>query len=304
MWEIELLSNSMERSVGIYQSFYKPALIERLDPGFIPLDWLSNPNPALRELEIHRHIAVRKIHKEHKLTGLFSPKFFAKTKLRSQQVRDWIFDNPGHDIYLINAAPYVPYANYNFVERGNIVHGPSFESNMRSCCGDIGFELPKEFSRQTNANLCNCNCWIASQAFWADWIKDVVAPIFELIAMRPEAWGIGNTRYVTSSPVARIVYVYERLIDHYVAQKKINAIYFCWNAQNLLSLNYHPSIKAHMEAVLPIVDRIDAAGRWSDSDRVWLRDRYAALNIANAAQEILSFDPVDYDLPRFYPTGG
>ena len=22
----------------------------------------------------------------------------------------------------------------------------------------------------------------------------------------------------------------------------------------------------------------------------------------NAAQEILSFDPVDYDLPRFYPT--
>ena len=100
------------------------------------------------------------------------------------------------------------------------------------------------------------------------------------------------------------MYVYERLIDHFVAQKKINAIYFYWNAPNLLSLNYHPSIKAHMEAVLSIVDRIDAAGRWSDSDRVWLRDRYAALNIANAAQEILSFDPVDYDLPRFYPTSG
>lgn len=292
----------MEQSVGIYQPFYKPALIERLDPGFIPLDWLANPAPPLRELEIHRHIAAQQLYQRHELTGLFSPKFFAKTKLRSQEVRDWIANNPGHDVYLINAAPYVPYVNYNFVERGNTVHGAGFESRLRSCCGDIGFDLPEEFSRQTNANQCNCNCWIASAAFWTDWTRDVVAPIFELIAGRPEAWGIGESRYVTSSPVARIVYIYERLVDYYVAQKKIDAIYFAWNAPDLLLLNYHPAIKAHMKAVLRRVDRMDAAGRWSDGDRAWLQERYAALDIPNAAQEILSFDPVDYDLPRFYPT--
>ena len=50
-------SEQMEPSVGIYQPFYKPSLFERLDPGFIPLDWMSNPAPALRELALHRHIA-------------------------------------------------------------------------------------------------------------------------------------------------------------------------------------------------------------------------------------------------------
>lgn len=51
----------MEPSVGIYQPFYKPTLVERLDGRFIPLDWLASPAPALRELALHRHIAERKL---------------------------------------------------------------------------------------------------------------------------------------------------------------------------------------------------------------------------------------------------
>ena len=74
----------MQRLVGIYQPFYKPALIERLDSGFIPLDWLSNPAPAQRELALHHHVATRKIYSSHGLTGLLSPKFVAKTRLSSQ----------------------------------------------------------------------------------------------------------------------------------------------------------------------------------------------------------------------------
>ena len=73
----------MEPSIGIYQPFFKPALLERLDRGFIALDWLSNPAPALRELAIHRHIAAEKIYSRHQLTGLLSAKFFSKTKLKS-----------------------------------------------------------------------------------------------------------------------------------------------------------------------------------------------------------------------------
>src|SRR5476649_2687741 len=124
--------NSMKSSIGIYQPFYKRALIERLDPGFIPLDWMSNPAPALRELALHRHIAVNRIYSGHQLTGLLSPKFFSKTRLRSQQVYDWISDNPGHDIYLINEAPYTSYASYNGIERSKINCHPAFESSMRT----------------------------------------------------------------------------------------------------------------------------------------------------------------------------
>ena len=52
----------MEASVGIYQPFYKPAFVERLDGGFIPLDWLANPAPALRELALHRHMTTCLVH--------------------------------------------------------------------------------------------------------------------------------------------------------------------------------------------------------------------------------------------------
>jgi hypothetical protein len=140
----------MKSSIGIYQPFFKLALIGRLDSGFIPLDWLSNPTPALRELALHRHIATHRIYAGHQLTGLFSAKFFSKTAMRSQEVYDWISDNPGHDIYHINGMPYVPYASYNLIERSNILHHPGFENRARSLAREVGLELPAQLPRQTN----------------------------------------------------------------------------------------------------------------------------------------------------------
>ena len=132
----------MKSRIGIYQPCYKPALIERLDPGFIMLDWMSNPAPALRELALHQHIADEKIYTQHQLTGLLSPKFYSKTRLDSRQVYDWISDNPGRDIYLIGGLPYVPYANYNSLERSRIVSHPAFERWARSVANEIGLEIP------------------------------------------------------------------------------------------------------------------------------------------------------------------
>jgi hypothetical protein len=294
---------SMKRPIGIYQPFFKPALIERLDPGFIPLDWLSNPTPALRELAIHRHIAVNRIYANHRLTGLLSGKFFSKTRLRSQQVYDWISDNPGHEIYLINGLPYVPYANYNLMERSTI-HHPGFESWARSVAAEIGLEFPEELPRQTNANLCVCNYWIASAAFWEGFARDVIAPLFELIDRRQGTNEIlAHHKYSAPSPVYNLTIIYEKLIDCYVTSKKINALYYPWNAKSVLSLDcYKPSIRSYLETMIPHVERIDAAGSWSDSDKAWLREKYAEVNLGYSADELLVNDPIDFDLPRFYPT--
>jgi hypothetical protein len=289
----------MGSSIGIYQPFFKASVIERLDPGFIALDWLLNPTPALRELALHQHIAVQDIYSRHRLTGLLSPKFFAKTNLRSQQVYAWIAGNPGYDIYLINGAPYGPYTTYNSVERSKIRHGPAFESWMRALCGTIAFKLPEELSRQTNANRCSCNYWIASPAFWEGWAKEVVAPIFEVMGSCKETDELFKyVKYRSPTPAYNVTY--ERLIEYYIAQKKINAIHYPWNAQSVLSLNYHPTVRVYLEEMIPLVDRIDATGRWSDSDKAWLKERFAALNLGDATVELAS-DPADFDLPRFYP---
>ncbi len=292
----------MESFIGIYQPYYKPALIERLDRGFIALDWLSNPTPALRELALHHHMAVQKIYSRHHLTGLLSPKFFAKTKLRSQQVYDWIADNPGHDIYLINGLPYITYANYNDIERSKLNNHAAFESGPGVLQRD-GLELPEEFPRQTHANLCACNYWVASPSFWERWAKEVVSPIFETMAVRkPTDELLGYAKHRVRSSVYQLTFVYERLIDYYIAQNKIDAIYYPWTAQGILSLDYQPTIEAYLKEMIPLVDRLDKAGSWSERDRVWLQERYAAVRLGTSGDDMLTSDPADYDLPKIYPT--
>jgi hypothetical protein len=292
----------MGPSIGIYQPFFKASVFERLDRGFIALDWMLNPTPALRELALHKHIAVQNIYSRHQLTGLLSPKFFSKTNLHSQQVYAWIADNPGHDIYLLNGGPPGPYATYNSVERSKVSHDPAFESWMRTLCGTIGFELPEELPRQTNANRCSCNYWIASPTFWENWNKDVIAPIFELMGRGKKFDEIfAYAKYRSPTPACNIAFIYERLIDYYVAGRKINAIYYPWNAQSVLSLNYHPTVRGYLEEMIPLVSRIDAVGQWSASDKAWLKERFAVLNLGDIIVDTLAFDPVDFDLPRFYP---
>ncbi|THD72723.1 MAG: hypothetical protein E7813_03760 [Bradyrhizobium sp.] len=289
--------------IGIYQPFFKPELVERLDRGFLALDWLPNPAPALRELALHKHIADRKIYEKHQLTGVLSAKFFSKTKLKSEQVYNWILDNPKHDIYLVNGFPYVPYAGYNNVERTIIQRGYPFDILMRKLCRRIGLELPEEFPRQIQANLCLCSYWIASATFWESWTGDVIAPIFELL-------GSGNdtdeflrySNYRAPTPVYELTFIYEQLINYYIAQKNINAIYYPWNAQSILSLNYHPDVREYLQEMIPLVDRMDAAGPWSDRDKAWLRERCTAVHrVGGSAKEVLTSDPADFDLPRFYP---
>jgi hypothetical protein len=99
-------------AIGIYQPFFNEAVRQYLDPGFIALDWLQNPDPPLRELALHRHILQSRLFERHELTGLFSPKFFSKTGLTSSDVKDWINQNPGHEVYCFDGRPYVSYAFY------------------------------------------------------------------------------------------------------------------------------------------------------------------------------------------------
>jgi len=290
----------MTPSIGIYQPFYKPALIERLDPGFVSLDWQSNPTPGLRELALHRHIATNRLFARHELTGLFSPKFFSKTGLHSSQVSEWIAKNPGYDIYLISGGCHVPYVHFNGVVRNQMIHSPDFEERMRDLCGKIDFPLPKEFPRQTNLNRSGCNYWVASRDFWENWIADVLGPIVALIDnSRRSAEIFAYARHSAPAPVYILTFIYERLIDYYIEQRKINALYYPWSAQSILSLDYDRSFRAYLEVMIPLVDRIDATGRWSDGDKAWLRERYCALS---DHKEMLTTDPMDYDLPRFCPT--
>jgi hypothetical protein len=304
-------TTSVTSNIGIYQPFYKSALIERLDEGFLALNWLDNPAPALREFAIHRHFCTEKIYESHCLTGLFSPKFFAKTNLASQRIFVWIEANPGFDLYLIGGAPFMPYENYNGIERNKVNITPDFEDRLRSLCAAISFDLPDEFPRQTNKNYCACNYWVGSRSFWDRWSRDVVGPLSDLFEKRSAASQyFAYANYPAPQPVYLLTFIYERLVDYYVAQKKIHAIYYPWDAHSLLSMDCHPAIKKYLGEMMALVDEIDASGKWSEAQKLWLRERYSAVTReigAHArlrgynASETLAADIADFDLPSRYP---
>ena len=169
-------------------------------------------------------------------------------------------------------------------------------------CGAIGFDLPERLSRQTNKNLCSGNYWIASADFWQRWTKDVVGPIFALFNQRHEADQLFQyCDYAAPTPVYQMVFMYERMVDYYIARHRINALYYPWTAERVLALEYHPSIKKYLEEMTSEVDRIDARGAWTAEERRWLRERYAAVRLRWSPNENLSADPLDFDLPRRYP---
>jgi hypothetical protein len=289
--------------IGIYQPFFNQAVRDYLDPGFIALDWLHNPLPELRELALHQHILQSRIHENHRLTGLLSPKFFSKTKLTSDEVFGWIERNPGHDLYCFNGRAFIPYIAYNSVERGAFVH-PGFEQGMRRVCREIGFELPLELGRQTNAQSLQCNYWCATPSFWERWGKEIVYPILDISRRNESLAGavFRETPYRSPTPVFLISFIYERLISYYIQVNRIDACIFPWSSEQILDLRLPPFVKDYLSRNMSWIDDIDRNGQWTAQARARLAgtfDRF--LQEANLQNEANGFDFSNQDLPACKP---
>ena len=140
-------------SIGIYQPLFNEAIREYLDPGFITLDWLHNPSPELRELALHHHILQSRLFERHDLTGLLSPKFFSKTGLTSREVKDWIKQNPGHEIYCFDGRPFGPATRYNTVEQVlSAIRGLKMECDAFVAQSDL-ICLPNWVAKPANKRL-------------------------------------------------------------------------------------------------------------------------------------------------------
>lgn len=290
--------------IGIYQPIFKEAIREYLDPGFIALDWLHNPSPEMRELALHHHILQSRLYEKHDYTGLFSPKFFAKTGLTAHEVKDRITKNPGHEIYCFDGRPFIAYTAYNSMERGALVH-PGFEEGVRHLCREIGFDLPVELGRQTNQQTIYASFWCATPNFWKRWEREIVFPIFALARDNsPAAAAVfRKSPYRSPTPVFLIAFIYERLMSYYIQIKNIDAYMFPWSAERILDLPWPSPMRDYLAENMPWIDEVDRRGQWTPAERAKLTGAFNELlgreNIA--AHEANVFDLRDFDLPSRKP---
>lgn len=288
------------RDASIYQVVLSDAVVPYLDPGFQPLDWRANPEPGLREIAIHAHVAREGLYRGRGLTGVLSAKFHAKTRLVSGDVRSWIADHPGHDIYLISGHPHSPYFAFDSFERGGMLFGADFDGLIRQVCERLGMPVPDGPGRQSNRNLALASYWVATPDFWRAWYRDVIEPILseEVLGAELFARVHADRKYQPGAPRVYLApFIYERLVSLYVARHGVRARFWPWSHQEILGLRLARPAKDCLARIMPVIDAIDEASAWTDGNRGLPAREYAAMRASFSGPLFDVQDSADFNLP-------
>lgn len=159
----------MNMNIRIYQSYYKPEQLKKLDPAFVPWDNTQNFLPELREYPILQQVRHRCVLDHVDLFGMFSWKFTDKMKMSGDQVLQHIRDNPGYDAYFFNPFSYDLGFIYNTWEHAEWCH-PGMISILEHVFYDIGLDPDSLREPMAINHMTWCNFIVANQGFWDKWL--------------------------------------------------------------------------------------------------------------------------------------
>lgn len=158
--------------IHLHQIFYDEASRAALDPGFIPLDNLSNERPDWFEYWSIRRFLQRNVLNENDLYGFFSPKFGSKTGLDAQAVRQFIQGRaePRADAYLFSPA-WGPGCYFsNVFEQGEQYH-PGLLDVSQAFFEAAGWRLDLRQLVMSSRTTVFCNYFVATPRFWRRWFE-------------------------------------------------------------------------------------------------------------------------------------
>lgn len=226
----------MSTNMKIFQIYYKPEQLAELDPAFEPCDNTDNPRPELREWHVWDREYKKCCKEKLDYWGFVSWKFKDKSNLNGQEVIDFINQNPGYDLYLINPCIVNEAVFVNSWEQGDI-HHPDISKIGNIFLEKIGIKDPavKDVVLDRNATTF-ANYIVGSRAFWDKFIK-FTKQIFEEADNDPEfkemVFGLGRSNYAHDKSLPMFTFLIERLIPTFIDMNKIKAMPFTYSADNL-----------------------------------------------------------------------
>ncbi len=155
----------------IYQIFYSDATRSLLDPGFIPMDNVSNERPDWYEYwPIRQHLLGKGV-RDDVFTGFFSPKFGSKTGLRAEQVREFIEQqDPETDVVLFSPHFDQIALYWNIFEQG-FNHHPEAINTFRGAISATFPGVQFEALTTDSRNTVFSNYFVARGRFWTEWLR-------------------------------------------------------------------------------------------------------------------------------------
>lgn len=154
--------------IKIYQVKYTIDDKSQKDPEFDVLDNTLNPEPLRREFYLQEQVYSTLKENEH--VGIFSPKFYEKTKLTGLGVRKFILDNKGYDVYLFNPFPTNAYWSYNCWDHAEMRHPGILNKTQKMFSGCFDLDI-NSIPRMDRSVLQYSSFWVGSKKFWDEYIK-------------------------------------------------------------------------------------------------------------------------------------
>jgi hypothetical protein len=229
--------------IRLLQNCVEDRHLDMVQAGFEPLDFRHNPQPELREFQIFRELFARGEHRRADVLGAVSLRFQGKSRLDGNQVRRWIEDNPGYDVYVVNPYPQLPYTHKNNWQFSENTRDENFTAKSQRVFDRVGltFDLSR-VGHQTNDNLSMCSYWFGSAVFWEAYMAEVVLPV-----LNADRHLLGQELYdflyqpqfyygVARLPCGSLPFVLERSISIFLAKSRgLKALFYPADRERVLA---------------------------------------------------------------------
>lgn len=235
----------MSKSIKIFQIYFKEELKEHCDPAFVPLSNVENPNPHLREWDVWNRNHQAMMDSDVDYWGYVSWKFKQKINLTGQEVIQWIDQNPGYDVYLLNPCIINEAVWTNSWEQGDN-HHPNISKIGNEFLIKTGYNNPDVktllIDRQSTVYA---NYVVASREWW-DKFMTFSRRLFTEAEKDPVfghyVFGEGLSNYAFDRSLPNFTFLIERLIPTFIVLENYKSIAYEYTDDRLPE-KYKPYIQ-------------------------------------------------------------
>ena len=161
-------------NLQIYQAYYLPDQIPRLDSNFIPYDNTNGDHDLLE------YVMWKNLYEKHKHTdaywGVLSWRWREKINFPGNLLKSWIRANPDYDGYFVN-----PW--YHLLPLKNLwIQGEFHHPGLVAWCDRLLSKLGYNFSitelEYTAEEYCTCHYFIGNEKFWnayLSWLDQIIS---------------------------------------------------------------------------------------------------------------------------------
>lgn len=161
----------------IHQIYFKEPQLELVSKHFKPFK--NEIVDGFYEFGVFKRAFKDGLVLPNKITGFLSWKFELKSYISAAEFIQFVQENPGADVYIVNPFPELPHMYKNVWDQGGSSH-PGFLPRAQELFRELNYDVNLENIEHRPEHWSFCNYWIGTHRFWTDYMA-FATPFYELL---------------------------------------------------------------------------------------------------------------------------